>query len=61
MKNLIKSVFVIMVMTIVWFKPSEVQSQTTYCERMGVTEKETGIVYCIGMGYTTCVVPCSNQ
>jgi hypothetical protein len=61
MKNLIKSVFVIMVMTIVWFKPSEVKSQITVCERMGITEEKTGIVYCLGIGYTTCVVPCANQ
>lgn len=58
MKNLIKSVFVIMVMTIVWFKPSEVKSQAALCESMGITEKDTGIVCCLGIGNTTCIVPC---
>ncbi len=61
MKTLLKSLMITLVMSLVWFKTTDVNSQTTYCERMGVTEKDTGIVYCIGMGYTTCVVPCSNQ
>lgn len=50
-----------MAISIVGFQSSEVKSQTTLCEKMGVTERETGIVYCLGVGFTTCIVACSQE
>jgi hypothetical protein len=58
MKNLIKSFVFIALLAVVHFKPTEAKSQGAFCESYGITEKETNIVYCIGMGYTTCIIPC---
>jgi hypothetical protein len=61
MRNLFKSAIIVMAISIVGFKFSEVKSQTTICEKMGITERETGIVYCLGVGFTTCIVACPQQ
>ncbi|GIV38380.1 MAG: hypothetical protein KatS3mg033_0180 [Thermonema sp.] len=36
-------------------------SQIQLCDIAGIKEEGTGIVYCIGLGSSTCVVPCSDD
>lgn len=50
---------VIAIMSLVF---TEIPSaKADFCRISGIKEEGTGIVYCLGMGSSTCIVPCGGN
>lgn len=56
---LLTTAFALLLVLLPTTKP--LNSQIKLCEIAGIKEEGTGIVYCIGLGSSTCVVPCSDE